>query len=368
MKRILLVVLVISFFSCKNASEKTESVTSEIIKEEITTETEVSEEINSEEIIEEKLTIDASLLFPFDMDLSTFKIEDFSDNEGGDCFGSTRIYTKDEIRVIKDSLDCYIWGINTSYYLLKNNTIIRVNQKVANGIEGYSEEAGHEVDNAKYAFSETVYDFSVKPYIKYTRFDTLKKLDMHLFQSDFSKSELDNGQTIYEQLMAEYSEYNEAPLKNDGPLVLSEESLGSLPLNKGKILDVYELREVFEDFEVSERSNGESSDSYYYYYKVGEDISISTENTENENLNQIRIEGTSTVPDVYEVKVGMSYYELIEKRPNLVISTNHYHVFLSEKGSNIKYEMSLGDYKGPDKDSYTIEDIPNTKVIAIIWE
>lgn len=366
MKRILLIVA-ISFFSCKNTSEKIETVQVSDTSIEESIEEKEEPKNTSEEKKENEKEFDSSLLFPFNMDLSNFKIKDVTDNEGGDCFASSRIHTKDEIRIIIDSLDCDIWGVNNSYYFLKNNTIIRVNQKVANGIEGYSEEAGLVIDNAKYAYSETVYDFSVKPYLKYARYDTLKKLDLYLLQSNFEKSELKNGQTIYDQLMAEYSEYKEAPLKNDSTLVLSEEYLGSLPLNNKKILDVYELRETFEGFEVT-KNIGEQDGPDYFYFNIGDKISINTASTENQNLYQVWIKENSTVPDVYGVKIGMTYNELVEKRKNLKISTEHYHVYLSEEGSRIAYEMSLGDYKGPDKDNYSIEDIPNSKVIAIIWK
>ena len=45
-------------------------------------------------------------------------------------------------------------------------------------------------------------------------------------------------------------------------------------------------------------------------------------------------------------------------------------IYLYKEGSNIAYEMSLGNYNGPDKDEYSLEDIINnsSKVISIIWK
>ena len=373
MKKTILIVLAISFFSCKNTSEKTEvvEVTETSVTEFIEENVSESEELEntSEEKKENKTEIETSLLFPFDKDLSTFIKEPFKQGiNQGDCSDSYQKYTKNDMEVSKGTFDCDIWGFTTYSFLLNKGEIIHASFKSAKGIEGYNEKAGFKIDNATYFFTEKVYDFSTQPNMQYIRSDTLKDFETKVLQTDFLKSEIKDGKSVYAEIMAKYSEHQNIISEQDGPLILTENSLGSLPLNNEKILDVYELRETFDGIEVSDKTQGESSDSYFNYYKIGEHISMSTANTENDNLDQVRIEGVSTIPDIYGAKIGMAYNELIEKRPNLVLSTAHYHVFLTEEGSKIKYKMSLGDYQGPDKDNYTLEDIPNAKVITIIWE
>lgn len=366
MRKIILVVLAISIFSCKNASEKTENIVAEVIEEDITAETVVEQEIVleeiSEEIIKEKLTIDASLLFPFDMDLATFKKEPLKRgvNEG-DCSKSFQKYSKNEIEISVDTFDCDVWGFNTYSFLLNNGKIVRANHKSAENI------SNKDTDFAARILTEKVFDFSVTPIMQYVRTDTITDFETKLMQSGFIKSEIKDSNTVYEQLMSQYSGNQEIILQHDGPFVLSEENLGSLPLKNGMNLNVYELREVFEGFEVSKKV-GQQDGPDYFYYEIGQDISISTENTENETLFRVLIPETSKVKDSYGIGIGASINDLREKRAELKISTEHYHVFLFEEGSHIAYEMSLGDYNGPDKDAYTFDEIKNAKVISIIWE
>ncbi|MEP2937622.1 MAG: hypothetical protein ABJM06_09840 [Gilvibacter sp.] len=369
-KKIVFLMLLIGAFSCKNASENVQTANPEIEKKESSADEGMETEGISSETVsdwdgstEQKLTVDASLLFPFDMDLSTFeKDPEKIGLTQGDCSGTFQRYTKNEIEISTDSFDCDVYGFNTYSFLFKNGELVSANHKSGENL------STSETDFAARVLTEKVYDFSVTPNVKYIRSDTIQDFETTIIQSGFTKTPFENSQEVYAQLVAKYAENQETIWEHDGPLVLTEDNLGSLPLSGETNLNVYKLREAFEGHDVSDRKDGESSDSYYYYYKIGEDISLSTANTENENLSQVRIEGNSTVPDVYGIQVGMSYHELIDKRPKMTLTTQHYHVYLIDEGSNIKYELSLGEYQGPDKDNYTIDDIPGTKVIAIIWE
>ena len=95
-----------------------------------------------------------------------------------------------------------------------------------------------------------------------------------------------------------------------------------------------------------------------------------TPSTEHEILAQLWIDKKSNVLDEYGVMLGMTYNDLNKKRPGLSLSTEHYHIYLHKKGSNIVYEMSLGNYNGPDKEEYALDDIKayNSKVSSIIWK
>ena len=65
----------------------------------------------------------------------------------------------------------------------------------------------------------------------------------------------------------------------------------------------------------------------------------------------------------------MSFEELIKKRPNLKVYSYHYHIYLYEKESHIRYEMSIGNYNGPDQFAYDMEHLKtyNSKVIGMGW-
>lgn len=157
--------------------------------------------------------------------------------------------------------------------------------------------------------------------------------------------------------------------KNIDNLILTENTLGDLKLEKGMILNELKLEKLFKNHSIS-KNIGEQDGPNYFYYKIGTEAILTTPNTENETLSQLLINEKSNISDEYGIKIGTEYYDIEKKRPNMDIYTEHYHIYLHKEDSNIIYEMSLGNYNGPDKEEYSLEDIKNStsKVVSIIWK
>ncbi len=155
--------------------------------------------------------------------------------------------------------------------------------------------------------------------------------------------------------------------KNNGRLILTENSFAGLDL-AGVKLSESTLKKHFNKFVVT-KNIGEQDGPNFFYYKIGEQASLNTIDTENSTLYQLEITEGSKAMDEYGVKLGMNYYDVTEKRPNMKISTEYFQVYLYKEGSNIAYKMSLGNYSGVDKEEYTLEDIKsyNSEVTSIIW-
>ncbi len=164
-------------------------------------------------------------------------------------------------------------------------------------------------------------------------------------------------------------EVQKESLQEVNRIILTESTFGKLRLEKGMLLEELKIKEIFSDFLVSKHL-GEQDGPNYYYYEIGTEAILTTPNTEREILSQLWINEKSKASDEYGVMLGMTYNEINEKRSNLSISTEHYHIFLHKEGSNIAYEMSLGNYNGPDKEAYSLDDIKNanSKIISIIWK
>ena len=114
---------------------------------------------------------------------------------------------------------------------------------------------------------------------------------------------------------------------------------------------------------------GEQGGPSFWYYNIGKLASANTVDTKSNTLHQLWINDTS-IPDQYGVTINMTFEELIEKRPNLYISSEHFHIYLYKKGSNIVYEMSIGDdYNGPDLYEYDFKHLKkyNSKITSIGW-
>ncbi|WP_452218687.1 hypothetical protein [Lacinutrix undariae] len=152
-------------------------------------------------------------------------------------------------------------------------------------------------------------------------------------------------------------------------LVLTESALGHLKLTKRMSVEELKIKASFTNLTVT-KNVGAQDGPNYFYYKIGTEAILTTPDTENSILSQLLIKENSNVSDIYGVKLGMTYIDVNKKRSNMSISTEHYHIYLRKEGSNIAYEMSLGNYDGPDKEEYSIDDIKNSnsKVISIIWE
>lgn len=198
-----------------------------------------------------------------------------------------------------------------------------------------------------------------KEIVKENQEETTKKNQEEIIKEDKKEATLENDSIktqLEEKLPTALSE-----------LILTENTLGNFELEKGMALDELKIKEAFSHVNVS-KNLGEQDGPNYYYYEIGSEVVLTTPNTENEIVSLLYIQEESGITDEYGVTTGMRYEEVKEKRLDMHISTEHYHIYLYKKGSNIAYEMSLEDYNGPDKEEYTFDDLKNSKVSSIIWK
>lgn len=156
-------------------------------------------------------------------------------------------------------------------------------------------------------------------------------------------------------------------ISNPNGLKLYENSFGNLRLDKNTTLTISSLKSSFENLEIT-KSIAETDGPSITMYSLGSLGWAQTANQESATLHKLWI-GDTRISDQYGIQIGMTYDELIKKRPELRISTEHYHIYLHEANSNIVYEMSIGDYSGPDKRSYSEEHLKhyNSRVLYIGW-
>ena len=150
-------------------------------------------------------------------------------------------------------------------------------------------------------------------------------------------------------------------------LVLTETAFGNLKLDQNNPIAVTELASVFKKEQVT-KNLGQQDGPDFWYYRIGELATASTTDTQSNTLYQLWINDNS-IPDQYGVTKGMTFEEVIKKRPNLKVSSYHYHIYLYEKESHIMYEMSIGNYNGPDQYAYDMEHLKtyNSKVTGMGW-
>ena len=158
------------------------------------------------------------------------------------------------------------------------------------------------------------------------------------------------------------------PINQFNGLVLTEKTFGNLNLDKSTPISITDLTKAFKTQKIT-KNLGEQGGPSFWYYNIGKLASANTVDTKSNTLHQLWINDTS-IPDQYGVTINMTFEELIEKRPNLYISSEHFHIYLYEKGSNIVYEMSVGDdYNGPDLYEYDFKHLKkyNSKITSIGW-
>ena len=165
-----------------------------------------------------------------------------------------------------------------------------------------------------------------------------------------------------------YEFEEKVPINQFNGLVLTEKTFGNLNLDKSTPLSITDLTKAFKTQKIT-KNLGEQDGPSFWYYDIGKLARASTVDTESNTLHQLWIQDTS-IPDQYGVTINMTFEELIEKRPNLYISSEHFHIYLYEKGSNIAYKMSIGDdYNGPDLYEYDFEHLKkyNSKITSMGW-
>ena len=152
-------------------------------------------------------------------------------------------------------------------------------------------------------------------------------------------------------------------------LVLKEASLGNMKLKKGMPINEFILKDAFSKSKIS-KDTGTQDGPNYYLYKIGEEIIISTPNTEQNQLAYLKIPIASNVKDEYWIGIGTEYSMIENQRPEMKIATDdHLHTYLYKDDSHIAYEMSINFNADLDRMDYTLDELREnkSKVISIVW-
>ena len=156
-------------------------------------------------------------------------------------------------------------------------------------------------------------------------------------------------------------------------LTLKEDALGSLKLKKGMMVVEDSLKKYFPlPYEVIRKIGKQDGLNFIYYelnYNGKTLATINTEDTESLKLTHVLLKKGGFAHDQYGMQAGYAVGYLKSKRPGLKIQVGyHFHIYLYEKDSHIAYEVTRPDYDGPDKASYTWEELEGAHIRFIVWQ
>ncbi len=199
MKQFLLLACVLFFVSCNQTEKSTvgESDKSETV-------TDGAEELASElqpgeNATEESATNNAKVAsalpegFPFGLSMSDFKQDKVKEYGAGDCYGTLRTYSKENIRLVTDSSSCGDYGGTNSYYLFKDDQLAKVHVKQTSVDFEAAEGQGN------YLASEKIFSLQAVPPVKYSRSDRLGQPDYTSLSTDFKVEEIEDAKALAAQ-------------------------------------------------------------------------------------------------------------------------------------------------------------------------
>ena len=190
MKYLKIISILFIIFSCKNNS-KTELKNS--TKDTLTT----SENLkNSKPKTKEK----KSFLFPFGYELSNLKLDSINEYGVGDCWGDIRKVSERELSISIDSMNCGDYGFEYTFYLLNNDLIKTVHSKESQTL------IYDNFKNPEYLLTETIYDFRKKPFILYSRKDTVQSPNFELIKTKFDMKNIENSESELNKLTSKYEQ------------------------------------------------------------------------------------------------------------------------------------------------------------------
>lgn len=170
MKKTLFALLILSAIGCKKES-KTEAST--------TTETPIAN------------------FFPFKHNLNDFKLSKSEIPGESDCWGETNEYTKDNVKIISETIQCSEYSQNIFHYLLNKDSLNIVHHIMYES--SFDEKTSQPITIA----SELVYDFTMNPPILFKKTDTLSKRDIKLSKKELISKELTDTNKKYSELLSQ---------------------------------------------------------------------------------------------------------------------------------------------------------------------
>ncbi|MBL4706752.1 MAG: DUF1131 family protein [Flavobacteriales bacterium] len=152
-------------------------------------------------------------------------------------------------------------------------------------------------------------------------------------------------------------------------LILGENDFGELTLIKDRELTLDSLTRSFPNYTIRQEV-GHQDGPDYVLYEISKDerliASVKMMDNNKSIIDKIQIEDKGIV-DEFGFTTGTSFKKLIKKRPGLESTIiDHSHVYLTEVGSPIGYEIE-GAFNRIDPIDFNNDELMDWKVRSLIW-
>lgn len=118
---------------------------------------------------------------------------------GGDCMGNISEYTKDDLKIAIDTMDCGDYGITVREFLLKGDKLLMLKVQAA--------AVDMESTDIIYQFlTEDIYDFRAESFTKYNRKTKSESRDFSSLTADFTKELIPATDSTFIKTSKEYAE------------------------------------------------------------------------------------------------------------------------------------------------------------------
>lgn len=127
----------------------------------------------------------------FGYSLSEFSTEDPERYGNGECWGTLQTYSKDEIKIVVDKLQCSDYNLSKCYLLFKNDKITTAHSVIFETI------LAEETENKRFSAIESIYSFAAEPPTILRRTDVLEKQNLTLIKTNFDTLKMENVEAEY---------------------------------------------------------------------------------------------------------------------------------------------------------------------------
>jgi hypothetical protein len=147
-------------------------------------------------------------------------------------------------------------------------------------------------------------------------------------------------------------------------ITISNNGINNIDLHKCITID--SLQTAFPEYKTTLKTGQQDGPDYHYFQVTKDSTNINFIMSEQEGCLVDEINATTNLPDMYGVKIGMTYEEVKKLRPEISHKTNyHFHTVLSAPSSNLKYEIS-GTFGEPDKQDFIYDEVKKWKVTQFL--
>ncbi len=152
--------------------------------------------------------------------------------------------------------------------------------------------------------------------------------------------------------------------KKTAKITISNNGINNINLRKCITID--SLQTAFPNYKITSEVGLQDGPDYHYFEVIKDSTNINFIMSELDGCLVNETTTTTNFPDIYGVKIGMTYEEVKKLRPEISHKTNyHFHTVLSVPNSNLKYEIS-GTFGGSDKQDFIYDEVKKWKVTQFL--